>query len=287
MRRHRAVPTRRLPWAVATGALLLAVGVASAGGLPGGGDSGDGATAAPVSSAEPVPLPEPAATGPAPADAAADHGGAPLLQQASGGDGDSWRDTAGTEYRLGLVNAPETGDCFGSEATQRRQSLLAAGFRAEVYASDRYGRQVARVRTADGEDLAVRLAREGVVDDRYLEEFAHENEALAAELRPVFAAARRDGVGLWGACRSGSQQVQGLAEPAPVAPAPAAPAAPAGDCHPDYATCVPVKGDGSGAGDANDLDCGDVRTVVQLRRPGTDPYRFDREGDGVGCEDWG
>ncbi len=202
----------------------------------------------------------------------------PLLQPAAHGDGDSWRDTAGTEYRLGMVNAPEQDECFGAQATAERRRLVAAGFRAVVYSVDRYGRGVSVVTTADGRNLNVHLARHGFVDDRYLADFRHENPPLAAELDVAFAEARAQGRGLWSACAAG----QGAAPAAPAA-APAA-AGKAAGCHPDYVTCVPVAGDGSGNGQANDLDCGDITAAVRLRQPGVDPYRFDADGDGLGCD---
>ena len=205
-----------------------------------------------------------------------------LLQPASGGDGDSWRDTAGREYRLGMVNTPEVGECYSRRAAAERRRLVAGGFRADVYATDRYGRQVAVVHAADGTNVNVHLARHGFADDRYLAEFRHENPSLAADLEVAFTAARRERTGLWGAC--GSTEVQGIAAPPPaVAPPAAAPAAGRG-CHPDYATCIPVKGDGSGRGAANDLDCGDISGAVRLRAAGVDPYRLDADGDGTGCD---
>lgn len=125
----------------------------------------------------------------------------PLLQAAPGGDGDSWRDTAGREYRLGLVNTPEVRDCYGSEATARRRQLVADGFRAEVYTTDRYGRSVAVVTTADGRTVNVELARGGFADDLYLRTRRAERPDLARELDAAFAAAKRERAGLWGACR--------------------------------------------------------------------------------------
>lgn len=212
-------------------------------------------------------------------------GSTPLLQAQAGGDGDSWRDTAGQEYRLGLVNAPETHECYGAQATAARRQLTAAGFRADVYTQDGYGRGVAVVTTSDGTNLNVHLARHGFADDRYLERFRHENAALAAQLDEAFAAAKTAGAGLWGACAAASSP-GGAVPPAPPAlPPPGAPPAGA-DCHPDYATCIPVKGDGSGRGTANDLDCGGIRMKVHLRQVGLDPYRLDADGNGVGCESW-
>jgi hypothetical protein len=81
----------------------------------------------------------------------------------------------------------------------------------------------------DGTNLNVWLARRGYANDRYLERFRSENEALGAELDRAFAAARADRVGLWGACAASAPQ--------PIA----APPPPAGDCHPDYSTCIPSE----------------------------------------------
>lgn len=129
-------------------------------------------------------------------------GTGPLLQAAPGGDGDSWRDTQGVEYRLGLVNAPELSECYGEAASRKRRQLTAAGFRATSYAVDSHGRRVTVVYLADGRNLNVWLARHGYADDRYLNRFRHENRSLAAQLDPAFAAAKRERLGLWGACGS-------------------------------------------------------------------------------------
>ncbi len=127
-------------------------------------------------------------------------GAAQLVLPAAAGDGDSWRDTQGEEYRLGMVNAPEVDECFGPEATAERQRLTRGGFRAVVYATDRHGRGVSVVTLPDGRNLNVHLAREGFADDRYLEQFRDEEPALAAELDAAFAEARSERRGLWGAC---------------------------------------------------------------------------------------
>jgi endonuclease YncB( thermonuclease family) len=122
------------------------------------------------------------------------------LRPAPGGDGDSWTDAGGREYRLGLVNAPEQDECFGPEATDERRRLTADGFGATVYGTDRYGRGLSVVTLPDGRNLNVHLARQGFADDRYLRHFRAENDRLAAELEPAFAEAKRERRGLWGAC---------------------------------------------------------------------------------------
>lgn len=123
-----------------------------------------------------------------------------LRHAARGGDGDSWKDTSGVEYRLGLINTPELSECFGTTARSERQRLVADGFRAQVYSKDRYGRSVAVVTLADGRNLNVYLARHGFANDRYLERFRSENPSLARDLDVAFAAAKREHAGLWGTC---------------------------------------------------------------------------------------
>lgn len=219
-----------------------------------------------------VPSTRPAAAPPPRASAAPTPAAAPLLVMATGGDGDSWRDTNGVEYRMGLVNTPETDECGGAAATAYRKRALAGGFRAAVYATDDYSRKVSVIRAPDGSNLNVAMARDGIADDRYLAQFRHENPALAAELDGAFREARAARRGIWSACSASA--------PAP-APLPVA----AAGCHPDYRTCIPVKGDGSGRGAANDLDCGEIGHPVHLREIGRDPYRLDgSDADGVGCE---
>ncbi|MCU1600199.1 MAG: hypothetical protein JWO22_908 [Frankiales bacterium] len=123
-----------------------------------------------------------------------------LLHAAPNGDGDSWKDTTGREYRLGLVNTPELNECYGQTASAERKRLVRKGFRADVYTTDVHGRSVSVVYLADGRNLNVYLARHGFANDKYLAQFRHENEALARELDVAFAAARREHAGLWGAC---------------------------------------------------------------------------------------
>lgn len=61
---------------------------------------------------------------------------------------------------------------------------------------------------------------------------------------------------------------------APVAPAPAPKPKPSSNCDPNYTPCVPNV--------SYDLDCPDISFSVEVI--GLDPHRFDRDGDGYGCE---
>lgn len=52
------------------------------------------------------------------------------------------------------------------------------------------------------------------------------------------------------------------------------PPTPRNNCDPNYTPCVPLV--------SYDLDCPDIGFRVTVI--GSDPHRFDREGDGIGCE---
>lgn len=153
------------------------------------------ATAAP-SSVHSVPEPIPAASG---SDLAPPTPARFPLVVARRADGDSFTASDGVEYRVGMINAPETGDCGGRAASDRAYALLADGFAAEPYSDDGNGRTVARILTPSG-DLGVILAREGLADDRYLRAFADEHPAYAAALEAAFAAAEDERAGLWATC---------------------------------------------------------------------------------------
>ncbi|MFE6864528.1 hypothetical protein [Nocardia sp. NPDC057668] len=51
-------------------------------------------------------------------------------------------------------------------------------------------------------------------------------------------------------------------------------AQPSNNCHPSYDPCVPNTGD---------VDCADLRGPVRVH--GSDVYRLDRDGNGIGCEE--
>ena len=110
----------------------------------------------------------------------------PLLRVTILKDGDSWAASDGREYRLGMVNAPEAREPCGREATQFTRRFLADGFTVDAYATDQHGRVVAEVFDPAGDSLNVALVAAGHGDDRYLDNFRHENPDLARRLDAAF-----------------------------------------------------------------------------------------------------
>ncbi len=183
-----------------------------------------------------------------------------LLYVTNQKDGDSWDASDGKEYRLGLINTPERNEQCGSEATAFTRQFLESGFTANAYSTDTYGRTVAEVFDQDGESLNVALAKSGLGDGRYLEQFRHENPDLGRRLDSALASAATPD------CRK-------AVAPAPLVNKPSAAPKAASDCMPGYSPCLPI---------VDDLDCGDIGRPVKVT--GDDPYRLDRDKDGTGCD---
>lgn len=175
-------------------------------------------------------------------------------------DGDSWVASDGKEYRLGLINTPERGEQCGAEATAFTRRFLSDGFVADAYSTDSHGRSVAEVRDKTGNSLNVALAKSGLGDDRYLEQFRHENPDLGRRLDDALASAA-------------TPDCKEAAAPVPLVSKPSKPSKPASDCMTGYEPCLPVVAD---------LDCGEIGHPVTVT--GNDPYRLDRDGDGIGCD---
>ena len=175
-------------------------------------------------------------------------------------DGDSWVASDGKEYRLGLINTPERNERCGPEASAFTRKFLDAGFVADAYTEDSHGRSVAEVRDEAGNSLNVALAKSGLADDRYLEEFRHENPDLGRRLDNALASAATP------TCKK-------VVAPVPLVSKPSKAPKPASNCMAGYEPCLPIVAD---------LDCGEIGHPVTVT--GSDPYRLDRDGDGIGCD---
>jgi micrococcal nuclease len=88
-------------------------------------------------------------------------------------------------------------------------------------------------------------------------------EAVIPECRGVDPRVEAESVSVQPVVQEPAQEAASQPEPEPQ-----------GNCHPSYTPCVPPA--------PPDLDCDDVNGPIQVH--GDDPHRFDRDGDGVGCE---
>lgn len=210
----------------------------------------------------------------------------PTATVVSVGDGDTLRvqgQAGPLTIRLACVDAPESNQAFGSEASLRLRQLLSTGQPVEVRAieRDRYDRTVAEIYSG-GQSVGLQLVREGyaVVYEQYLEGCA----ATANDYRQAEATARAARLNFWSQPnptmpwdfrRGGAAPSFPESQPPAVTPSPAAPSP----------TTAPSSLPPCTSGDC---DCGDFTTWEQAQAvldafPG-DPHRLDGDNDGVACE---
>ena len=141
---------------------------------------------------------------------------------------------------------------------------------------DKYDRLLRYVYLEDGTSFNEHMIAEGYAHEyTYGLPYKHQQAFKAAEKK-----ARETNKGLWSSSTCGGD-TEGTAStpktsPAPSTPAPATAAPSASSCDPNYTPCVPKV--------SYDLDCGDIGFSVRVI--GTDTHRFDRDGNGYGCESY-
>jgi len=193
------------------------------------------------------------------------------------GDGDTLRVQLNNQpvtVRLSCIDAPENNQSGGDVAAQRLAQLLpgSTAITLRIVETDRYGRTVAEVYQNDV-SINLQMVQEGqaVVYDKYLDGCAETRDRyLAAE-----AQAQERQLAFWRQTnpimpwewRNGMR---------PASPSPSPSSSPVAACDPSYPTiCIPAN--------SPDLDCGDI-TDRRFTVQGSDPHRFDRDRDGIGCE---
>lgn len=209
--------------------------------------------------------------------------GEPLYKVVKVIDGDTL-DVAidGKTERLRLIgiDTPETVDprktvqCFGKEASDKAKELLQnSSVRLEEDTSqdsrDKYGRLLRYVYLEDGTNYNKYMIAEGYAHEyTYQVPYVYQAEFKAAE-----KSARENNRGLWSPSSCGGVTTSEAPAPSATQSTPV-PAVSGNNCDPNYSPCIPLV--------SYDLDCGDISTSVKVI--GTDKHRFDREGDGYGCE---
>jgi len=108
--------------------------------------------------------------------------------------------------------------------------------------------------------LNVALAKSGLGNDRYLEQFRHENPDLGRRLDRAFASAATP------SCKR-------AVAPLPLMPRRQEEQQPATNCMAGYSPCLPIRGD---------MNCPEIGHPVTVT--GSDPYGLDRDRDGIGCD---
>lgn len=170
-------------------------------------------------------------------------------------DGDTLELGNGQEVRLVGIDTPERGQCGYAEATENLAGMVLkkqVTLGASDEDKDRYGRLL-----------------------RYVD--VGKTDAGLQQIKQGYAIARydsRDGYGFHPRERSyikADKASKAFTCPKPT-PTPEPESEPS-NCMAGYTPCLPV---------VPDLDCGEIGHPVTVT--GSDPYRLDADGDGVGCD---
>jgi hypothetical protein len=191
------------------------------------------------------------------------------------------------EVRLIGIDAPESGSCEANAAAwslaamvQGQRVVLRRGGDGENI--DRYGRLLRYV-GVNGVDAGLRLIEDGLAVARY-----DSRDGYGAHRRQAAYIAVDDASPPY-RCPPPTTQPPPptTAPPPPPAPPPSpprlVPVAPLPDsgCDPNYTGCVPIDSDvdcAGGSGNGPSYVGGPVQVI------GSDIYRLDGDGDGIGCE---
>jgi micrococcal nuclease len=192
-----------------------------------------------------------------------------------------------TTVRILGIDTPETVDpgepveCGGPQASAWAKQLLTGEtvrLRTDPTqdTADKYGRTLAYLTLPNGTDYSILAARKG-----YAKAYTYDVPVQEApQIEKAQAKAKAADRGLWGppchgvttaAATPTTTQTPQTTQASPLATKP--PPVTGSDCEPGYSPCLPIT---------SDLDCSDVTGPVHVT--GSDPYRLDRDGDGIGCE---
>lgn len=218
--------------------------------------------------------------------AASDLVAAVVLDVTDGDTLDVEADGGRVTVRLAQVDAPESHECFGPEATAALRALAPPGTSVALRRPgppfiDPYDRALAElIRVDDGVSVSVELVAGGYAG--FAAKYADEDPDLAGRLAEAERGAQASNAGLWGAC--GSPHAADAPPPAPqgLVGGPAAGSPWGGSCHAAYDPCVPPPSE------TGDLDCPDIRAHypngVAVNHAHGDPHRLDGDKDGWGCD---
>jgi micrococcal nuclease len=118
-------------------------------------------------------------------------------------DGDTVELDTGERVRYLLVDSPELGDCFGAEAAEHNRRLVegeTVTLDYDVQCRDDYDRLLAHV-AVGGREIDLLLVERGLACTLVVPPNGSDR---APEVEAAEARARREGVGLWGACEDPS-----------------------------------------------------------------------------------
>ena len=197
-------------------------------------------------------------------------------------DGDTIRVNTGKDVRLLQIDTPEpmSSECYSSEATAALTKLISGKtVRLEsdpVSANiDQFKRDLRYVFVGKT-NINLKMVEIGAAAPLF---YKGEKGKYWSQLLKAAEKAKKDKVGLWGKCPGTKLDPYkplstGKSGVASANPEPSD----SSQCDPNYSPCIPIS--------ATDLNCPDLYAlgISSIKVIGTDIHKFDRDRDGVACE---
>ena len=197
-------------------------------------------------------------------------------------DGDTIQVSTGKKVRLLQIDTPEpmTSECYSSEATAALTKLISGKtVRLEsdpVSANiDQFKRDLRYVFVGKM-NINLKMVEIGAAAPLF---YNGEKGKYWSQLLKAAEKAKKDKVGLWGKCpgtkldpyKSLSTGKSGVASANPRP-------SDSSQCDPNYSPCIPIS--------ATDLNCPNLYAlgISSIKVIGTDIHKFDRDRDGIACE---
>jgi endonuclease YncB( thermonuclease family) len=197
-------------------------------------------------------------------------------------DGDTIRVSTGKDVRLLQIDTPEpmSSECYSSEATAALTKLISGKtVRLEsdsVSANiDQFKRDLRYVFVGKT-NINLKLVELGAAAPYF---FNGEKGKYWSQLLKAAEKAKKNKIGLWGKCPSAKLDPYKSLSSGKSGTASAAPkASSSSQCDPNYSPCIPIS--------VADLNCPDLyaRGISSIRVIGVDVHEFDRDRDGIACE---
>jgi micrococcal nuclease len=197
-------------------------------------------------------------------------------------DGDTIRISTGEDVRLVQIDTPEPSqsECYSSEATAALTKLLKGkNIRLEsdpISANiDKYSRLLRYVFVGKV-NVNLKMVELGAAAPYF---YQGERGKYSTQLMKAAEKAKANKVGLWGKCPAAIlDPYKSLSSGVAGSNNSKTSNKDTGQCDPNYSPCIPVS--------LQDLDCPNLYAlgISSIKVIGTDIHKFDRDRDGVACE---
>lgn len=197
-------------------------------------------------------------------------------------DGDTIRVNTGKDVRLLQIDTPEPkeSECYSSEATAALTKLISGKMvRLEsdpVSANiDQFKRDLRYVFVGKT-NINLKMVEIGAAAPRF---YNSEKGKYWSQLLKAAEKAKKDKIGLWGKCPGTKlDPYKPLSTGKSGVTSANSKPSDSSQCDPNYSPCIPVS--------LQDLDCPNLYAlgISSIKVIGTDIHKFDRDRDGVACE---